>query len=268
MRKIIVDFIIISGVFLLLFFSFLQIDYIGFVERVFEQGKYEEKIGNVIWESVQLSNVEVENPEIISSVNHIKDEICDANGINSDIVKIHIVYNDEVNAFALPDHYMVIYSGLIASCETPEELAGVMAHEIAHMELNHVMKKLTKELGIATLAVMVGGNAGYELLGEIARVISSTAYSRNFEREADAKAVVLLENANIDPSHFSSFLNKLTNGNFPNQLSWISTHPDSEERSKTIMNLKKEDISTPKILIDPEQWDNLKNFLIYKDTLN
>lgn len=267
MKKIFVDFTIILGIVLLLFFTFLQVNYIGIFEKLMQRARVEERLGNLIWESVKSTNSEVENEELYSAVNTIKDRICDANQINNQNIKIHIVYNSEVNAFALPNHHMVIYTGLISSCDTPEELAGVMSHEIAHMELRHVMKKLTKEMGITMLAIMIGGNGGISFMKEIAQTISSTAYSRKYEREADAKAVEYLENASIDPTFFSVFLNKLAAEDaLPSQLYWLSTHPDSEERSKTIMNLKKKKSYTPKILIKPEQWDSLKNLLLIENT--
>ncbi len=266
MKKIFIDFTIVSGIILLLFFTFLQVNYIGIFEKLMQRAKVEERLGDFIWESVKISDTEVENAELNSAINKIKDRICEANQINGNRIKIYIVYNSEVNAFALPNHQMVIYSGLITDCDTPEELAGVMSHEIAHMELKHVMKKLSKEMGITMLAIMIGGNGGIAFMKEIARTISSTAYSRNYEREADTKAVEYLENANIDPSFFSVFLNKLTNGELlPSQLYWLSTHPDSEERANSILKLKKKNSYPPNPIFTHEEWLKIKEMAEFEE---
>ncbi len=70
------------------------------------------------------------------------------NDIDRDKIKVHLLFKDEVNAFALPDGHLVIFSGLILESENPEELSGVLAHELAHIELNHVMTKLMREVGL------------------------------------------------------------------------------------------------------------------------
>lgn len=265
MKRIFVDFTIVSGIVLLLFFTFLQVNYIGMFEKIMLEAKVEERLGNLIWESIKSSNSEVESEELYSAINTIKDRICDENQINSYNIKIHIVYNSEVNAFALPNHHMVIYTGLITSCDSPEELAAVMSHEIAHMELKHVMKKLSKEMGITMLAMMLGGNNGIAFMKEIAQMISSTAYSRKYEREADAKAVEYLENANIDPTFFSIFLNKLESKEaIPSQLYWLSTHPNSEERALTILKLKKKNSYPPTPIFTPEEWIKIKEMAVFE----
>lgn len=263
MRRIFIDFAIVFSSIFLLFFAFSKIDYLGTLEKFIEDTELEVKVGNAIWEYVQMSNPEVANPELDSLVNHFKDIICNSNNIPSERVKIHLVYNQEVNAFALPNHHMVIYSGLILACKSPEELMGVMAHEIAHMELNHVMKKLTKELGIATLVIMIGGNGGIELITEVMRVVSSSAYSRRYEREADQKAVEYLENANINPVFFSNFLMNLEKSDdvFEKSMYWISTHPDSQERISNISSLTKRKSYMDEPILTQEEWERIQSLL-------
>jgi beta-barrel assembly-enhancing protease len=90
--------------------------------------------------------------------------LCKANTIERDSLKVHIVEKDEVNAFALPNNHLVVYTGLITDCKKQEALQGVLGHEIAHIEKNHVMKKLSKEVGLSVLlSATTGGKGGRNL---------------------------------------------------------------------------------------------------------
>src|SRR5690606_26318193 len=97
-----------------------------------------------IWESISESEKEIKNPQIIKYIDSIINNICRANNIDRKLIKAHLIEKDEVNAFAIPNGHLVIYDGLIKASEKPDELAGVISHEIAHIELQHVMKKLIK----------------------------------------------------------------------------------------------------------------------------
>jgi predicted Zn-dependent protease len=169
-----------------------------------------------------------------------------------------VIKSHEVNAFALPDYNMVIYTGLIDYAKNAEEVAGVMAHEIGHMEKNHVMKKLGKEIGIAMLWTIAGGDAGFEIMKETARVLSSSAFDRSQETEADLFAVEMMAKANIDPENLGSFLFRLNqNNDLPDELVWISTHPDSKERAAEIIAKKKEYTFQAKTILNTS-WEEVK----------
>ena len=85
----------------------------------------------------------------------------------------------------MPGRHLIIYTRLIQDCKNANELTGVMAHEIAHMEHAHVMKKMIKESGLTLLLSIAGGNVGGEVVKGILRKISSTAYDRSLESDAD-----------------------------------------------------------------------------------
>ena len=97
------------------------------------------------------------------------------------------------------------------------------------------LDKLMKEIGFSTLVAMIGGSQGAEALGQLVQVLSSTAYSRTLEREADETAVHYLMKAGMNPRGLAEFLHNLPQEtNLPGFTEWISTHPDSEERYKVI----------------------------------
>jgi predicted Zn-dependent protease len=197
----------------------------------------EQKLGSLIWELVRNSDQEIQRKKITSTIDSLLMRICSANHLDHNSIRIHVIGNPEINAFALPDRRVVLFSGLIADCENEAELCGVICHELAHIELDHVMKKLVKEIGLSVLISITTGNTSGEIVKETARILSSTAYDRNLEREADLKAAYYLDHARIDPRSFANFLARLSqNRSQPGiQLAWLSTHPDSKERSEYIL---------------------------------
>lgn len=90
--------------------------------------------------------------------------LCDANGIPRNHVKVHVFRADVVNAFAMPGGHLVVNSALIEDCKNPEQLCGVLAHEMAHIELRHVMNKLLREVGMSVLVnITTGGGDGGQM---------------------------------------------------------------------------------------------------------
>jgi len=125
------------------------------------------------------------------------------NNIEKTQIIIHVLNNKEVNAFVLPNGHLVLYSGLIVAAENQEELSGVICHELAHIELNHVVKKLIKEVGLSVLISMTTGG-GTDIIKETAKMLSTTAFDRSMEKKADIKAVEYLVKANINPESILS----------------------------------------------------------------
>lgn len=263
MKKPIIQGIIIIFLFFGTWYALTQIDWMKVFQVQQVTDKTEQKLGELFWEVFKKSEKEIKNIHVVNSVDSIVTHICKANNIDRNKLKIHVLNNDEVNAFALPNGHIIIYSGLILNADNQEELAGVICHEIAHIELNHVMKKLVKEIGLSVLISMTTGNTGAEVIKEAARMLSSSAFDRSLEKEADIKAVDYLINANVNPEPFADFLYRLS---YPEHeatkyLTWISTHPDSKERAKYIIEYSKGRLIDYKPILSNETWDKLKEEL-------
>jgi len=263
MRKLFIQ----GGVIILLFFSTLflleQVDWISIfkIEKISE--KTEQKLGDLFWDIFKNTEKENKNPFIIDSIDSLVTKICVNNNIKRTQIQFHVLDKDEINAFALPDKRIVIYSGLILAAENQEELSGVISHEIAHIELDHVMKKLIKEIGLSILISMTTGGSGSELVKETAKMLSSSAFDRSLEKEADIKAVEYLIKANIDHEPFANFLYRLSDSEnkIMRYLSWISTHPESKERAEYIIEHSKSRITKTERVLSQETWDKLKEKL-------
>lgn len=225
--------VLAGGIYLL-----TRVDWIGLLRIDKATEKVEQQLGDLIWSQQGMD--ELPGDSNYKRVDDIIRRLCAANGIDVKRVKLHIVENGEVNAFALPDYHMVVYSGLLKAVKNDGELAGVLGHELAHMELSHVMKKLGKEVGLSVLISITTGELGGDAIKEVIGMLSSSAYDRKLEKDADVQAVKYLSKAGFNRNDFANFLDRLgqEEAGVPKELSWLSTHPDSRERAKYIRGVE------------------------------
>lgn len=259
MKKIILQFLILIFSFFACWFVLSKVDWMTLFNVTHLTKTTEEKLGDLIWEVHNATEKEITTIEVTNSIDSILVRICKANGIDREQIKVHVVKSEEINAFALPNRHLIINSQLIADCENPEELSGVLSHEIAHMELNHVMKKLIQEIGLSALLSVTKGK-DTKVMKDIAKTLSSSAYSRNLEKEADMKGVDYLIKAGINPNYLANFLFRLSNSKSTagKYLSWVSSHPDSEERAAYLVEYSgKKTVREKPILTEPT-WNKLK----------
>ncbi|MEQ1617461.1 MAG: M48 family metallopeptidase [Terricaulis sp.] len=141
------------------------------------------------------------------------------------------------NAFALPDNSIIVTDDLIAMAQHPDELAGVLAHEIAHIEHNHVMKNVIRSIGAGIFFDIVFGGAGAGQAIAIATVnLASLRFSREDEADADARGLEYLSTAKIDAAGFARLFHRLEalakdmGGEEAPLL--LSSHPASDARAR------------------------------------
>ncbi len=259
MKIIFKGFIIVASFFTVWFFL-SKIDFRTLFNINQAKNTTEKNIGDLIWDQISRDEDFVYNDSIVRILDKLILPICDKNDINRDSLKIHVILKDEVNAFALPNNHLVVYTGLIIECKNQAALQGVLGHEIAHIQKNHVMKKLSKEIGLTVLLSATTGGKGGQILSEITKILSSTAYDRTLEKEADMMSVDYLINANINPEKLADFMFELTQQEHSlNQLSWIATHPESEDRANYILGYLKGKKYKKENTISANEWENFKN---------
>lgn len=138
--------------------------------------------------------------------------------------------NPQMNAFAAPGGVVVVFSGLISSVASPEEIAGVLAHEVAHAELRHGLKAMVKGLGLRALVALLAGDVSGGVLADGATRLTELRFSRQAEHEADAEGLRRLVAARIDPRAMLRFYEKLAAKHKLAPPPLLSTHPATDER--------------------------------------
>ncbi|HEX7288944.1 MAG TPA: M48 family metallopeptidase [Candidatus Angelobacter sp.] len=195
------------------------------------------KIGKQFSQQIEQSMKLINDPVITEYVNRIGQNLVR----NSDAkvpFTIKVVDSDEINAMALPGGFFYVNSGLILAADDEAELAGVMAHEIAHVALRHGTRGQTRSdmANIMTLPlIFVGGGIGYAArqAAGIGLPLTFMKFSRGFEEEADHFGVQYMYKAGYDPNEFVNFFEKIQaqEKKKPGSLSKaFASHPQTPDR--------------------------------------
>ncbi|HPY42518.1 MAG TPA: M48 family metallopeptidase, partial [Thiolinea sp.] len=153
----------------------------------------------------------------------------------------YIAEDEEVNAFALPGGYVVANTGLFKSADSAEEVAGVLAHEVQHVEQRHTLENLVYNLGWQASVALLMGDVSSLVVTQAAAQLGDLKFSRELESEADLKGLESLHKAGIAPEGLITFFDKLAkeeedSGSIP---IFLSTHPASDKRRNTLEEVVK-----------------------------
>ncbi len=195
------------------------------------------RMGKQYAQQVESSVKLVQDPVVSEYVNRIGQNLVR----NSDAqvpFTIKVIDSDEVNAFALPGGFFYVNSGLILAADEEAELAGVMAHEIAHVAARHATRQMTRSqwANIGTIPlIFMGGGIGYAVRSAAGFGLPLTflSFSRGFEAEADYLGLQYMYKTGYDPNAFISFFEKIQakEKKKPGTLAKaFSTHPQTPER--------------------------------------
>ena len=193
--------------------------------------------GRVYAQQIEAQIKLVNDPVVTEYVNRIGQNLVR----NSDAqvpFTIKVIDSDVVNAMALPGGFFYVNSGLILAADEEAEMAGVMAHEIAHVAACHYGREMTRAqlLQLATVPlIFIGGGIGYGAYEASGLAIPMTflKFSRNFEAQADYLGVQYMYRAGYDPSAFISFFEKIQamEKKKPGTLAKaFETHPPTADR--------------------------------------
>lgn len=181
---------------------------------------------------------ESEYADAYAYLREIRDEV-----LQSDALKytdrfeweVHIIENDEVlNAFAVPGGYLYFYTGLIKYLDSEDNFAGVMAHEIAHADRRHSTEALTEIYGTSLLLNVVLGDR-LDIVQDIALGLSSLAFTRSNESEADEYSVIYLSDTLYACNGAAGFFEQLIEDEAASSPpEFLSTHPNPDNRVEDI----------------------------------
>jgi predicted Zn-dependent protease len=227
-------------------------------------------LGKSLAQDVERQSKIVDDPVIAEYVNRLGQNLVR----NSDAkvpFTIKVVDSEEVNAFALPGGFFFVNSGLIMTAENEAELAGVMAHEIAHIAARHGTRQATRGqlVNYGTLPlIFLGGWAGYGIRqgASILIPLGFMQFSQAFEREADDLGIQYLYKAGYDPTSFVDFFEKLQSKEKrkPGTMSKLfGSHPPTGERiEKAQKNIEEVLKAKPEYVLTTSEFDNVKSRLM------
>jgi len=227
-------------------------------------------IGRQLALEVEQSAKMVEDPMVTEYINRVGQNLV----LHSDAkipFTIKVIDSDEVNAFALPGGYFFVNKGLILAADNEAEIAGVMAHEIAHVAARHAMENQGKlqaiNYGLLATIIFGGGIAApiAQNAGGFAQLLSFLKFSRSAEMEADMLGVQYLYAAGYDPTAMATMFEKLNEKNKkkPGTLAKIfTTHPQSLDRRDASLALVARFPEREEYIISTSEFQRVKNHLL------
>lgn len=204
------------------------------------------EIGEVVHEAVvdavASGNVEaVTDPAIAGPVQKIVERLTAVVDRDGFAFEVTVIDSDVVNAFALPGGKVVVTTALLEFADSPEEVAGVLAHEVSHVTERHTVRMIVKNVGVLVAISAIFGDTGSvsEAVMEQAGQMTALSFSRSCEEEADCEAVHVLARAKVEGSGLRTFLQKmekreesLAKGH--TESPFLSTHPVTADRLEDI----------------------------------
>lgn len=230
----------------------------------------EMQIGRQIAMEVEQQAKLVTDPVITEYVNRVGQNIV----LHSDAkvpFTIKVIDSDEVNAFALPGGFFFVNRGLILAAENESELAGVMAHEIAHVTARHAMENQGKGalINYGMLAtIILGVPVAAPVLqngGGILAALGMLKFSRGAEEEADRLGVQYLYASGYDPTGMATMFEKLASQNKkkPGTLAKLfSTHPQSTDRRDSSVALAARFPEKEEYIISTSEFQRVRGYLL------
>jgi Zn-dependent protease with chaperone function len=170
--------------------------------------------------------------------------------------RVDVVRRKQANAFALPGGHVYVFEGLLAKSETPDELAGVIAHEMGHVVHRDGTRAVLQSAGLSFLfGIMLGDFVGGGAAVIAAKTVLSSSYSRHAEAAADKYSVELMQKIEADPKALASILSRIASDK-DEGVALLRDHPETKDRIAAINKVTVDD--PPKPLLTGAEWKALK----------
>ena len=224
-------------------------------------------IGKQMAQEVERQAKIVDDPIVAEYINRVGQNLVR----NSDAkvpFTIKVVDAEEINAFALPGGFFFVNTGVIAAADNEAEMAGVMAHEIAHVAARHGMKQQTRgdlvNYASIPMAIFLGGWTGFAIRqgAQLAIPIGFLSFSRSFEAEADMLGLQYMYKTGYDPNSFVDFFEKVQSQEKrkPGSMSKVfSSHPMTDDRIKSAQKNIQENLKArPEYVVSTSEFNDVK----------
>lgn len=176
-------------------------------------------------------------------------------------VKVEVLDTPVTNAFALPGGHIYLFRPIIEKAGSPDEVAGVLAHEIGHVIHRDAMRGLIHDGALSLLiGAVLGDVTGGSTITILSKMMAGSAYSRENESEADRVSVDLMRQAGADPRAINGFFRRLGAGekSSPSLLDALNSHPVTAERIKAVEALAADAQKGAKPILSASEWQALR----------
>ncbi|MCH7650897.1 MAG: M48 family metallopeptidase [Nitrospinae bacterium] len=237
---------------------------------------WEEKLGATVYESMFQPPLKEPPPELRKALDAITKRLLTAVPNQPYQFHIYVHPGNMVNALALPGGTVVVFQGLINATETPEELAGVLAHEYQHVLLKHSTRGIIRQVAVTiVLAAMLGdSNSALAAILETAGALEALNFSRGMETEADQEGMKMVLASGIDPQGMVRVFKKLEeeelrmlgldqkNGEdgdkeVPGWMRLLSTHPAGKDRVAMLIRMAEDSPPNVRPLLPDVEWQRM-----------
>lgn len=198
--------------------------------------EWERSIGETVREELLVGQKILRDGAAVEAVHHITRRLTEQIPNSPYRFNVTVVQSGTINALALPGGSIIVFTGLLENAESPEEVAGVLAHELNHVLLRHGLEGFVKNLGLTAVVTILAGNQ-QGLIGLAERFglqVAGLKFSREKETEADLEGLYLLHRARVSPEGMIRFFERLAQSD-QGQLELLSTHPMSAARAKRLL---------------------------------
>jgi beta-barrel assembly-enhancing protease len=189
------------------------------------------EVGKLVHTQVSESGKVVASGPTVDAVRAIGTRLVSAASAHPFTFRFEVMRDKTVNAFAAPGGVVVVHTGLLAAAESPDEVAGVLAHEVTHVLHRHSMRQMIFAVGLSgALQILVGSPEGAAgVLASSAAELTSLGYGRDQERDADMGGLDLLQRARLPAGGLLRFFDTLKEGTAP--PAFLSSHPAAGDRA-------------------------------------
>ncbi len=212
--------------------------------------EWERKLGDTAFAQVSLGSKFITDPTVKKQLDQLAAPLLAVIPQDRYQFKLHLIEDASLNAFALPGGNVALHTGLLLAAESPEEVLGVLGHELSHVTAQHGLRGIVEGLGLyAVISTFFGDVSGLAaILVNNAPFLLTQKFSRDHEREADEQGFRYLEAAKLNPRGLLTFFakmrreeeklkEKLPAGAALDALSFLSTHPATAERAARLERL-------------------------------
>lgn len=223
---------------------------------------WEETLGQQVIEHLAPEARQCRDPDRLRKLNHVVQALVATRPTSPYRIRLSVVDAPEINAFAAPGGQVVILRGLLEQTDSPEQLAGVLAHELQHVYQQHSTRAIIEQTASTFLLTAVSGDVSGGLAWglEGARTMGSLHYSRTHETEADIEGLRMMQAARLDPAAMIAFYEVMQKNvrDHAGPPDFLSSHPDMGERLARLLTLAGPPPAQARTLLAGEDWKDIR----------